>query len=206
MANRNFPNGGKLYSFNVMPVQINGSILIGTTGAVTSFSGSGISSVTRLAQGQYQVILKDNYNSLLNFQAHMRSPISGTPVAGGSLSVGSVYQIVTLGSTTTAQWHAAGVPAQVVPAIGVIFKAATVGAGSGTSETLITSGISSIEAMGIQSTMIAPDPSIQAGSILNFQTMAATSSSVTTQIASNPASGSTIAFSIILNNSSVKTP
>lgn len=186
-----------------MPVQISGAITVGATGAVSSVQGKGVVSATRLATGQYQVLLQDNFNSLIFFDAHMRSPPSGTPVSGGSFSVGTVYQIITLGTTTQAQWVAAGVPKQVTAAPGVIFKAATVGAGTGTVNTLGVSGINLIEGAGLAAAEIAPNPAIQVGAIMSLQTLGATSTSVTTLIPKDPASGSLIAFRFILNNSSV---
>lgn len=202
MANRNFPNGGKLYSPNVMPVQLTGTITMGS-GTIASSSGKMIKSITRLAAGQFQVILQDNYNALISFSGHVRSPVAGSAVAGGAFSVGTVYQIVTLGSTTQAQFVAAGMPSQVTAAPGVIFKAATVGAGSGTVKALGPSGITTVEPFGVPSTEIAPNPNVAAGSILFFQTLGATDASTTTLVAADPASGSIIAFSFILNNSSV---
>lgn len=79
MANRNFPSGGKLYSMHVMPVFLNATVLIGSTGAVTSFVGSGIQSVVRSSTGIYKIKAQPQTNfSRLYFAAgSAQSPVSG---------------------------------------------------------------------------------------------------------------------------------
>lgn len=62
MANRNWASGGKLYSMHVQPVFMDCTILIGATGAVTSFVGSGILAVTRTSQGIYKIKMQPQTN------------------------------------------------------------------------------------------------------------------------------------------------
>lgn len=80
MANRNFPNGNKLYTNNTAPVMISCAILIGATGAVTSISAANsyITSVVRTATGLYTVNLVNNYNNLIQVIGSATSPSSGT--------------------------------------------------------------------------------------------------------------------------------
>ena len=53
MANRNWASGGKLYSMHVNPAMITATIQIGATGAVSSFVGSAVQSVTKQSTGVY---------------------------------------------------------------------------------------------------------------------------------------------------------
>lgn len=77
MANRNFANGGKIMSMHVGPVLANTNILIGATGAVTSFTGTLTSSVTRVSTGIYKINLADTYFASLFSSGSMQSPSSG---------------------------------------------------------------------------------------------------------------------------------
>lgn len=77
MANRNFANGGKIMSMHVAPVIANTTVLIGATGAVTSFLGTLTASVTRISTGIYQINLTNNFNVHLFSQGSMLSPVSG---------------------------------------------------------------------------------------------------------------------------------
>lgn len=79
MANRNFASGGKLYSMHVMPVFIDCSITIGASGAVSSFVGSMVQSISRQSAGIYKITAQANTNfSKLYFAAgSAQSPVSG---------------------------------------------------------------------------------------------------------------------------------
>lgn len=77
MANRNFANGGRIWSMNVMPILVDAKIVIGASGAVSSFSGSMVSSVTRVSQGIYQINMANNFASSLAIRGSMHSPSSG---------------------------------------------------------------------------------------------------------------------------------
>jgi hypothetical protein len=204
MANRNFPNQGKLYSQHVMPIALDCTIQIGASGAVSSFAGLGVSSVTRLATGIYQILMQDNYYACYAIDANMVSPQTGSAIAGGSFSVGTLYQIVSLGTTTQAQWVAAGLPASLTAAPGLAFVATAVGAGTGTVKAVGNSGISSVELCALPSLSANANVAVQPGAIFLLQTLAPTSTSVTTSIPANPASGSSIVATFLLNNSSVQ--
>lgn len=155
-----------------MPVQIDAIISIAGTGAPTLSSGPLVKAITRMAAGQYRLQLQDNYSKLLEFEACAQSAPSGTPVSGGSFSIGTVYQIITMGTTTQAQWVTAGVPVGVTAAVGVVFKAAAAGAGTGTVNTIVSSGISSIELMGNNNNMLNNQPFTSTnGGFIDFQCM-----------------------------------
>jgi len=205
MANRNYP-ASRVFGFNLMPVRLNVSIPIGATGAVGTISGKGIQSVTRLATGTYQIQLQDNYYSFLSMSAMVQSPVSGSNVTAGSFSTGTVYQITALGSTTQAQWVTAGVPAGITAQVGTVFKAAAAGAGTGTAKVLASSGIASIEQIGSEQLMLSNQPFVQGsgGGYITLRCYGPTSSSDTTLIATDPASGSTLNVAIWLNNSSIQ--
>ena len=77
MANRNFPNGGKQYAFNVMPVLISAQINVGAAGAVTGLINSpGVASVVRTGTGLYTITLQDPYFSYCG-QNHSMISASG---------------------------------------------------------------------------------------------------------------------------------
>lgn len=209
MANRNYPQS-RLYTNHFMPVSIDAKIAIGATGApsIASGDGYGIASITRMAAGQYRIQLQDNFAKLLQFKATLQSPASGTPVAGGAFSVGVVYKIISLGTTTQAQWEAAGVPSGITAAAGVVFKAATVGAGTGSVQTLVSSGINSVELLGSSSNMLNSAPLGQTipnlGGYVDFQCMGPTGAALTAPIATDPVSGSAIFIEIVANNSQIQ--
>lgn len=197
MANRNFASGGKIYSMHVMPVLLDCNVAIGASGAPGTLKGPGIASITRLSAGIYQVQLQDNYNRYYFGAASFVSPVSGTPVADGSFSTGTVYVITSLGTTN---WAAAGLPANIAPAVGAVFKAANAGgAGSGTAETSSHSGIFSTEAIGDTNTMLSLFPTTPLlGGLVTFQTLNASGA------ATDPASGSVMALTFYLSNSSIQ--
>lgn len=168
MANRRF------YQFyqtlHQKPVQLDCQFTVARTNnkGVTGLIGPGIQAVymhtsttpsalnPNPADGNIIVQLEDNYNFYYGGDHQVRSPASGTDVAvilaGSPLTVGTVYQISALGTTTTAEWHSLGVPAGTAPAVGVAFTALLVGLGTGTGKVqtanLKHSGISSIELFG----------------------------------------------------------
>jgi hypothetical protein len=157
------------------------------------------------AAGTIVVQLQDNYNrSLSGFNAIV-SPVSGSPllVASAGLTVGIAYIIVLLGTTTTAAWHALGVPAGVTPAVGVSFIAAATSAlGTGAVEITAAagSGICSIETVGDPNLSLSPDPKANQGFgaqiILQCRDYAGAIAA--------PADGTVISLDFYLNNSSIQ--
>lgn len=92
MANRNFPSQ-RVFSFHMMPVRIDGSISIGATGAVSSTSGKGVASATRVGTGHYQIVLQDPFNALLSLSARMKAVNATTP--SGIASVELISSAIT---------------------------------------------------------------------------------------------------------------
>lgn len=143
----------------MMPVSLDMSVSIGSSGAPTIESGSGlgIQSITRLSAGKYRLRLDDNYMKLLMVNARMQSPV-GSPVVAGSLSPGSVYQIISLGTSTQANWVTAGVPEGIEAAVGVTFLCAATSSGTGTAGLLGSSGVMNVEIMGNNANMLQYSP------------------------------------------------
>lgn len=188
MASRQY-RSNRIYNWHVFPVQLDAQVSIGSSGAPTLVTSSavptsspstnqqqsqGIKSITRLTTGVYQIQLDDNYSSMLSMQAMFTAPVTGGAVNMGSLSIGTVYQIVTLGTTTQAQWHTAGVPSGIPAAPGVVFKAATIGAGNGTVKLLGSNAAQSIQAYGASPDLMLnsqPFNQGQGGGYITFQCM-----------------------------------
>lgn len=162
-----------MWGFHMLPRYLTAKVTIGASGAPTlANTKNGVASCTRLTTGTYQLQLADNYLHFQGMEANFESPVSGGAVNMGSLSTGTVYQIVTLGTSTQAQWVTAGVPAGITAAPGVVFKAAGAGAGNGTVKVLGASGISGIEVLGNQDLMLNNQPfSVGSGGYITFATL-----------------------------------
>lgn len=204
MAHTNFPSQ-RQFSMHQAPVVLDAIIPIGTTGAVGTITAPGIKAVTRLAAGIYRVQLSDNYPMFLGLQASITPPVTGSSVAAASIVENTIYQIITVGTTTTAQWLAMGVPSGVTPAVGVVFKAsATVGSGTGAVKAITVSGITTVEPLGDPDTMLNNQPRTAGnGGYVTLQCLGATNADTTTLIPTDPADGSTIYLRLFLNNASV---
>lgn len=106
------------------------------------------------ANGLIYVTLQDNYATYLSHDNSFRAPLSGTPitiVTAASLTIGNVYTITALGTTTQANWQAVGLPVSIQAAVGVSFIAsATAGVGTGTVQApnAAGSGVDHIEVIG----------------------------------------------------------
>lgn len=205
MANRNYLSKFS-YSFRGMPVQLDCAVSIGASGAPTLGSSSpGIASITRLSAGVYRVQFQDNYNKLISMDAMFEAPVSGSIIAGGSFVTNTIYQIISLGSTTQAQWVAAGLPSNLTAAVGQVFKAAGAGAGSGTAQAMSSSGIAKIELLGAPNSMVVSNaPQANNGGFVVFKCLAPTDASTTTLIATDPANLSRVRLRFSFNNSSVQ--
>lgn len=201
MSNRRYTQF--FYSAHAMPVLMDCNIAIGASGAVGTLKGPGISSVTRLAAGIYKVRFADNYNKLFGFWGHLRAPVTGADVAAGSLTPGVVYQITALGTTTTANWVTAGVPAGITPAVGVSFLCAATSAGTGTAKALGVSGITNIEILGDSNLQLSPIGVGLIGGYCIVKCLGPTAADDTALVATDPASGSVLFLNFYLSNSSV---
>jgi hypothetical protein len=162
----NYPNN-KLYQMEVYPVQLACTFTVAVTNGlgITGLTGAGIANVfmhtsTTPAVGNYAVTnpnpasglilvqLQNQFSRLLGMNASVQSPVTGSNLT--SVTLGSVYVITAVGTTTTAQWVAKGLPAGVTPAAGQTFLASASGAlgGNGTVKIAGVSGIAQIEVAG----------------------------------------------------------
>jgi hypothetical protein len=164
MANRNWASGGKLYSMHVKPVLLDCNFTVApTNGAgITNLKGPCVSSVFMNTSttpsggnpnppaGYIYVKLADNYNLSYGGFSLVEAPLSGTPIT--TVAANSVYVITVVGTTTTAQWVAKGLPVGVTPAVGVAFVATASGAlgGTGAVQAIATAGanITDIQVVG----------------------------------------------------------
>lgn len=136
--------------------------------------------------------------------------IPGPPKAG--VIAGTAWTFAqTVSNSNIQAWQGVGLPPGIVPSIGASFIAknsgyATLGGSSGTVMAPGVSGISSIEVVGDPNQSIGPVPmggSPHVGGWIMIQYLAATSSSVTTAIASAPAAGSVVGLSFIMESKNV---
>lgn len=214
-----------MYSPHVMPVLLDVSFTVTPSAAagVSSLTGTGVSAVYMAssttstdpifepADGIIHMKLTDNFSKLYGFSWSAQPTVTGSSISISGSSVltqGVPYQIVTVGTSTTANWVAAGVPAGVTPAAGVVFIAKITGSGTGTGtvKALGVTNIGAIEVLGNPNlTTIAPTGVSNLGSWFVFQTLAPTSSSVTTVIPTAPTTGSVISMKLWLSNSSLTT-
>lgn len=176
------------------PVFLEGRFTIGASGAVSGLQGAGIASVTKLTPaGTYLIKLEDSYNRLLEFNASFIAPVTGAAVNDGALVVGTLYRIVTVG---TSNFVAAGARANTV---GVTFVATTVGgAGSGTVQAVGNSAIVAVEVAdaSVDGAVSGTALASSFGIIIQMKTATATVGNATT--------GSVMLFSLMLRNSAVK--
>ena len=82
------------------------------------------------AAGYAMVIFKNNFNIYLGGFSGQITPLTSTSTT--SVTTGSVYVITTLGTTTLAQWQAAGLPQGLTPTVGQAFVAIKTGSIGGT--------------------------------------------------------------------------
>jgi hypothetical protein len=173
-----------------------------TTGSIT-YQGVGSPNP---AAGYALIQFKNNFNYYLGGFSGFVSPVSGTPIlVTTGVTAGLSYVIVSVGTTTLAQWQKLGLPLGVTPAVGVSFvaPATTTATGSGVIEVQSNSGIVSVEAIGDSKLSINSNIASNAGQYLLLQFLGATSSSVTTLIPTAPAPGSTFGMASWFDGSSV---
>lgn len=218
-------NGGHFYSNITMPVKLDLNFVVDSTNG----NGLGIRSLksngyvrnvfmhTTVAPGSndgalnpnplagYALVqFNNNFNVYLGGFTGFVSPTTGA--TSGNITNHNVYIIASLGTTTAAQWLAAGVPAGLTAAVGMSFVAIRTGAigGTGTIIAAGVSGITSIEVIGNPNLSIA-NSSIAAngGAYLLVQFLGATDASTTTLIPKAPADGSVVGMSAYFDRSTV---
>lgn len=137
------------------------------------------------AAGIIMVQLADNFTQLYGVTATITSPLSGSSLnvdlSDAALTVGALYVITALGTTTAADWKALGVPSGVAAAVGVSFVALAVGVGVGTgtvqAPAAAGSAIDHVELVGSPTLMLGPTPvggSPNVGAWVMLRTMAKT--------------------------------
>lgn len=229
MANRNFANGGKIYAPHTTPVLLDCNFVVDSTNGnglgirslkgpmiqnvfmhTTATPGAGNSNpaspnvvVTNPnpAAGTIIVQLQDNFNRSFSGSNSNVSPVSGTPLT--STTAGTAVVIVSLGTATTAQWQAKGLPKGITPAVGVAFVPTASGTIGGSAAVEIAAaagtGIMSIETLGDPNLTLSPTPNANQGFggqiILQVRNNAGAIAA--------PADGSVISLELYLSNSSV---
>lgn len=154
------------------------------------------------ASGYIYVTLQDNYNRYLAGASGFVAPVSGTPInVTTGVTAGLAYIIVSLGTTSVAQWHALGLPLNITPAVGVSFiaPATTTATGTGVIEVPATagSGIDHIEVIGDPNLMNSNGANVLgAGNGMQF-VLACYKNGVLTA----PAAGTVIGLTFEMNNS-----
>ena len=218
MANRNYLSN-KLYQFEAYPVLLSCNFVVDSTNGnglgLRSLKGAGVNHVfmhttttpgvvkgitnPNPANGVIQVQLQDNYNRYLLGSWGTVSPLSGSSVT--SVVRYTAYTIVSVGTTTLAQWQSAGLPQGLTPTVGQTFIAIKTGALGGTGAVQVVkttgSGIDSIEVMGDPNTTLTVQKSPENGGgiiVLNC---------FTNQAVTAPADGTVIGLQFYLSNSSV---
>lgn len=171
---------------------VQGTILFGSSGAVTSITGNGIASVTKLATGVYDIKLTDSYPRMLAALTALNAPPTGSNVAAASLVAGTLYQITAVGTTN---FNAVGLASNLVAAVGQVFVASGAGSGTGTAKTVGETGVFNIEVSGDPQSMINP---VTKGGHIVLRINNASDAPV------SPASGSQLEIALLLRNSSIK--
>jgi hypothetical protein len=166
----NGQNGGHFYSNVTMPVLISCNFIVDNTNgnglgvrsiksngyienvfmhttATPGVGGNGLVNPNPEA-GILMIQFKNNFNTYLGGFSGFVSPPTGSALT--SVTAGTPYTIASLGTTTLAQWDAAGLPAGATPQVSGVFVAKTSGAigGTGTVFAVGTSGVASLEVIG----------------------------------------------------------
>lgn len=188
---------------------VNGS-LVALNGAVTLSAASIVNSKPLVPSflgagnpnpepGIIVVQLQDNYNKYLDKYVDLRAPLSGSSISSGMV-VGNPYVIASLGSSSAAQFLAAGVPANITPAVGVSFIAIATSIAGGAlvqAPAAAGSGIDHIEVIGNPNLMNSNGAyTLGAGNGMEL-ILACYQNSVLTA----PADGTFIGLDFYLNNS-----
>lgn len=120
-------------------VFMNTSADVGSTDGVTN---------PNPAAGNILIQLKQNFNVFYGLNWSSQAVVTGA--AGNSVTNGVSYQIVSLGTTTAAQWVTAGLTSGVTAAVGGSFNAivtASIG-GTGTVKAVTNGAVDSIQVVG----------------------------------------------------------
>jgi hypothetical protein len=154
--------------------------------------------------GTMIVQFNNNFNYYLG--GYSGEIVSLTSTTTTSTTNHSPYAITSLGTTTLAQWQAAGLPLGFTPAVGAGFVAKATGSIGG-SGTVGVPGVPlplSFMPVGDPNQTLANSSVAQnGGAQIVFQIFAPTNSSTTTLVATNPADNSVLSFQFTFDGSVV---
>ena len=212
----NFPNAGHFYSNLVRPVEIDLNFIVDSTNG----NGLGVRSVKsngyvknvfmhtsapltgsgnpNPAVGYAIIQLQGNFNRYIGGFGGAQAPLTSTSTT--SLTANNPYVITSLGTTTLAQWQAAGLPLGFVPAVGSAFIAAASASigGTGTVGIPAASAVLSIQVVGDPNQEIANSNSAANGGMQLMVSFIGDADSLVT-----PSNNSVVAMTIKLDQSSV---
>jgi hypothetical protein len=157
-----------------------------------------------VAGGLALVTFKNNFNYYLGGFSGQIVPVTSPTTT--STTAGHAYVITALGTTTLAQWQAAGVPPGFTPAVGLAFVAKATGAIGGTGDVGLpgVQTATSLVVVGDPNQTIAnANVAGNAGAKILVQFMAATNSSTTTLVSAAPADGTVVGMQFCFDRSSV---
>ena len=228
-----FSNRGHFYAPHVRPVLIDCNFVVDSTNGnglgIRNLKGQGVTNVfmktsatpgkgpngelnQNPSTGYIVVQLADNYQRYYGGFSGQVAPLSGSSLAvnASALTVGGIYVITSVGTTTYAQWLTLGMQSGITPAVGVTFAASVTGVsggGTGTVQAIAAagSGIDHIEVVGDPNLTLNPVPvsgSPNVGGWIYLACFASTGASGVNALAA-PANGSVISLSFYLNQSSV---
>lgn len=156
------------------------------------------------AVGYALVRFKNNFNYYLGGFSGFVNPLASTNLT--STTNHSSYVITSLGTTTLAQWQAAGLQPGYTPTVGQAFVAIATGAIGGTG-TVGAPGVGTILSVSVvgdpNATINNSNLAFNAGATIMIQFLAPTNSSTTTLVAAAPADGSTVGMTFKFDGSSV---
>lgn len=182
-----------------------------TTGSITYQGlGSGGYPNPNPAAGYALIQFKNSFKTYLGGFSGFVSPVSGTPIlVTTGVTAGLAYIIVSVGSTSLAQWQKLGLPPGITPAVGASFiaPATTTATGTGVIEVPSVSGILDVEVVGDPNQSISNSSiAVNGGAWLLVQFLAPTLSTNAygqPMIPTAPAAGSVVGFSSFFDISSV---
>lgn len=154
--------------------------------------------------GYAQIRFKNNFNSYIGGFSGFAAPAASTSTT--STTIHDPYLITSLGTTTLAQWLAAGLSPGITPAVGVAFIAIATGAigGTGTVGIPAASSILNVSIVGDPNqSMNNSNIAKNAGAIVLVQFNAATGAGTTTPVATAPANNTVIGMCFRFDRGSV---
>jgi hypothetical protein len=215
----NITSGTKITAINPVSSQITLSVV--TAGASASSPGDTLSFAMTAAlagnpnpqAGIIVVQFADNFNQYFFGSAGFLPALTGTNInvdaSDAALTAGDAYVIVSLGTSTAADWVTLGVPIGITPAVGVAFIAAATGAGTGTGKVQLPAAaganLYNIQPIGDPNTTISSLAGAQMGEPNGTQMILGcygpTSTSNPTGILKAPANNTVIGMSFVFSSS-----